>query len=261
MKELVLLTGASTGIGYEMAGELAARKHDLILVARNTEKLESLKAELTATYGIRVQVFACDLSETAAAVRLYEAVKAAGLRVTMLINNAGKGLYGKFVDIPLPAELEMISLNISALITLTKLFGHDMKEAGYGRIMHVASLLSFLPFPYYSVYSATKAFVLAFSETIAAELEAHGVTVTTLCPGPVNTPFNTPAMLHTNAYRVNKPIEPRIVAKAGINHLLTGRGVKVVGLNNWLLAKLSGITPARLMLRIKTKLASPYQKN
>jgi short-subunit dehydrogenase len=256
MKEIVLLTGASTGIGYEMAKALAEKQLNLILVARSGEKLEALKSELTLTYGIDVWVFVKDLSESEHAAELYKEIKAAGLQVTMLVNNAGRGIYGQFMETSLSGELQMINLNISSLVTLTKLFGVEMKQAGYGKIMNVASLLSFLPFPYYSVYSATKAFVLAFSETIAAELEGTGVVVTTLCPGPVDTPFTTADMMKTNAYKTNQPIHPAVVARAGVDLLLKGSGKKIVGFNNWFISNLPRITPDFLMMKIKKKLAS-----
>lgn len=257
MAELVLITGASTGIGYEMATALAAKKMDLVLVARNTEKLASIKRALTDQHGINVHIFPVDLSRPENAVSLYDQIKEKGLRVTMLVNNAGVGVYGDFTETPLSTELDMIGLNISSLVVLTKLFAHDMKEQGYGRIMNVASLLSFVPFPYYAVYSATKCFVLAFSETLAAELEGTGVVVTALCPGPVDTPFTTTDMLGTIAYKVNKPVHPKFVAKAGVDLLLNGSGTKIVGFNNWLISKLALITPAFIMMKIKKQLASP----
>ncbi|SDI77190.1 SDR family NAD(P)-dependent oxidoreductase [Mucilaginibacter sp. P25] len=260
MKDLVLVTGASTGIGYEMAKLLAAQKLDLVLVARSAQKLAELKKELENEHGVQVWVFDQDLSKEANSVLLYETVKAAGLQVTMLVNNAGMGVYGDFMETPLLEELQMINLNISALVILTKLFGNDMKENAYGRILNVASLLSFLPFPYYSVYSATKAFVLAFSETIAAELEDSGVVVNTLCPGPVDTPFTTREMLGTNAYKTNKPVSPMIVAKVGADLLLKGKGKKIVGFNNWFISNLPRVTPDFLMMKIKKKLASPVIK-
>ncbi|NBW35349.1 MAG: SDR family NAD(P)-dependent oxidoreductase [Cytophagia bacterium] len=128
-----------------------------------------------------------------------------------------------------------------------------------GRIMNVASLLSFLPFPYYAVYSATKAFVLAFSETIAAELEGTGVVVTVLCPGPVDTPFQNETMMKTNAMSANKPVPVEGVASAGVKLLLHGKGKKVVGFNNWFISNLPRITPDSIMMKIKKNLAS--QKN
>jgi short-subunit dehydrogenase len=131
-----------------------------------------------------------------------------------------------------------------------------MAARGGGKILNVASLLSFIPFPYYSVYSATKSFVLAFSETIAAEVEEFGVVLTTLCPGPVETPFQTDEMRHTNAMKVNKPMSAKLVAAKGIDLLFYGKGKKIVGLNNWFISNLPRITPDYLMMKIKKYLAS-----
>lgn len=259
MKDFILITGASTGIGYEMAMQLAAQNKNLILVARSIEKLKALQQQLVDEHGIEIHIFPTDLSNPQHAIALYGQIKNANLKVTMLVNNAGIGSYGHFTQMPLKTDLDMIGLNISSLVALTKLFGDDMKKQGYGRIMNVASLLSFLPLPYYSVYSATKCFVLAFSETLAAELEDSGVIVTDLCPGPVDTPFTTPQMLATNAYKTNKPADPETVAKAGVNLLLNGRGKKIVGFNNWFIAQLPRITPSFIMIKIKKLLAFPNQ--
>jgi len=184
MKELILITGASSGIGYEMARLLAAKGFDLVLVARRIEKLTSLKNELEKMHKINVHPIQKDLSQVSQAVDLFEEIKQRKLEVTMLVNNAGRGAYGNFSDTDLEMEMQMIALNVSSLVCLTKLFLQDMLIRKKGKIMNVASLLSFLPFPYYTVYSATKSFVLSFSETLAAELEGTGVVVTTLCPGP-----------------------------------------------------------------------------
>lgn len=256
MKDLVLITGASSGIGYEIANQLAIKKLDLVLVARNGQKLNKLKIELERQHGINVHTIQKDLADVRNAKALYKEVKDLGLEVTMLINNAGKGIYGSFSDTDLEEEVNMIQLNITSLVVLTKLFLQDMLVRKNGRIMNVASLLSFLPFPYYTVYSATKSFVLAFSETLAAELEGTGVTVTALCPGPVDTAFNTDAMWKTNAYKANKPISAKEVARQGIELLLKGKVKKIVGFNNWFISNLPRITPDVIMMKIKKNLAS-----
>ena len=256
MKDLILITGASSGIGQELARVLAAKKYNLIIAARSIEKLQALKEELQTQYGVQVYVFQKDLAQAGAAQALYHDIRQQGLEVTMLVNNAGSGLYGNFSDTDLEAELRMMQLNMSSLVVLTKLFLQDMLVRKQGRIMQVASLLAFLPFPYYSVYSATKSFVLAFSETLDAELEGTGVTVTTLCPGPVDTPFNTDAMWKTKAYRSNKPIPASVVATQGAALLLGGRGKKMVGFNNLFISQLPRITPSAIMMKIKKSLAS-----
>jgi len=256
MKEYILITGASSGIGYEMAKQLASKGHNLILVARNQQNLQTLQEELKQSYAIEVLYLLYDLSEPNAAQDLYHEVKENNLLVTGLINNAGFGEYGNFMQMGLKKDEDMIAVNITALVGLTKLFGADMVKAGKGRIMNTASLLSFLPFPYYSVYSATKCFVLAFTETVAAELQGTGITITALCPGTVETPFHTNAMRKTNAMAANKPMPANVVAKAGVELFLHGQRKKIVGFMNWFLSNLPRITPDKTMMRIKKKLAT-----
>lgn len=256
MKEYILITGASSGIGYEMTKQLASKKFNLLLTARSEDKLLKLQQELRTTFHIEAEYLLYDLSEPNAAQDLYNQVKEKNYMVTGLINNAGFGDYGNFVAMPLKKDEEMIAVNITALVGLTKLFGADMVKAGKGRIMNVASLLSFLPFPYYSIYSATKSFVLAFTETVAAEMEGTGVTVTALCPGTVETPFHTKEMRKTNAMSANKPMPAAIVAKAGIELFLNGKGKKIVGFMNWFLSNLPRVTPDKIMMKIKKNLAS-----
>lgn len=239
-----------------MARILAAKKYNLILVARRLDKLEQLQQEWTDRYGVTVLPFQADLSDPANAIRLYETIQAKGLSVSMLVNNAGFGNYGLFTDLPLDRQLAMINLNISSLVVLTRLFLDDRKAAGSGTIMNIASLLAYLPFPYYSVYSATKSFVLAFTETLAAELEGTGIAVKCLCPGPIATDFNSPEMLRTRAYRANKPLPAAKVAAIGVQHLLTGKGSKKVGFNTWFISNLPRITPDSIMMKIKKRLAS-----
>jgi len=255
-KKFILITGASTGIGLEMAKQLASKKYNLILVARSEEKLKVLKQELEKTDPVTIHIISKDLSKTENVTELFHEIQDLNLEVEILVNNAGIGLYGDFTKTSLDEELKMINLNISSLVALSKLFSQEMVKNKSGKIMNVASILSFLPFPYYSVYSATKTFVLAFSETLAAELKNYGITVTALCPGPIDTPFTKPEMLNTNAYKSNKPISPKIVAKEGVDLLLNGTGKKIVGFNNWFIAQLPRITPSSILMKIKKKLAS-----
>jgi uncharacterized protein len=227
MKEYILITGASTGIGYHMAYQLAEKKHNLILAARSIEKLEKMKDDLISKYGITCEYIEVDLSLKDETHHLYNATKSQNLIVTGLINNAGIGLYGEFSNIPLEKELAMIELNITSLVALTKLFGKDMMARKSGRIMNVASLLSYLPFPYYSVYSATKAFVLAYTETTNTELEGSGVSIAALCPGTVETSFHSDEMRLTNAMSANKPMPAHVVAKAGVDLFLSDKEKKL----------------------------------
>ncbi|WP_165764666.1 SDR family NAD(P)-dependent oxidoreductase [Flavobacterium cyanobacteriorum] len=257
MKKYTLITGASSGIGLEMAKILAAEGNNLILVARSRDKLEQLKSELEPGHNIEVKIITKDLSVYEETLSVYDECNKCGYIVNVLINNAGFGLYGEFADTPLEDEIRMVSLNINAVLVLTKLFIKDMKERKEGKILNLASLLSFLPFPYYSVYSATKTFVLSFSETLAAELKGTGVAVLSLCPGPVDTNFSSPEMLATKAYSINKPADPQKVAQAGVNLLRKGKGKKIVGFNNWFISNLPRITPDFIMMKIKKNLAKP----
>jgi len=256
MKEYTLITGASSGIGLEIAKQLAAKNQNLILVARSEDKLEALQKNLRNQFKVDVIYLQYDLSEPNSAQDLFNEIKEHKYLVTGLINNAGFGDYGNFVEMPLKKDEEMIAVNVTTLVGLTKLFGADMVKAGKGRIMNVASLLSFLPFPYYSIYSATKSFVLSFTETVSAELEGTGVIVTALCPGTVETPFHTDAMRKTNAMGTNKPVPADVVAKAGVELFLNGKGKKIVGFMNWFLSNLPRVTPDKLMMKIKKNLAS-----
>lgn len=255
MKEYILITGASSGIGSEMAKQLAAKNYHLILVARSQEKLENLQKELENQFGIDVVFFLFDLSEPNSSQDLFNEVKEHNYVVSGLINNAGFGDYGNFVEMSLKKDEEMIAVNITALVGLTKLFGAEMVKNGKGKIMNVASLLSFLPFPYYSVYSATKSFVLAFTETVSSEWQGTGVTLTALCPGTIETPFHTDAMRKTNAMKANKPMPTDVVARVGVELFLNGKGKKIVGFTNWFLSNLPRVTPDNIMMKIKTNLA------
>lgn len=256
MKEYILITGASSGIGYEMAIQLAEKQHNLILAARSADKIEKMQKELKAKNAIEVEYMEVDLSLKEEAKMLYEAIKDKNLLVTGLISNAGVGVYGHFEKIALKEEQNMIELNITSMVTLTKLFGKDMVAHKSGRIMNIASILSFLPFPYYSVYSATKAIVLAYTETTTAELEGSGVIMTALCPGTVETPVHSETMRKTNAMSANKPMPADVVAKAGVELFLNGKGKKIVGFMNWFLSNLPRITPDIMMMKIKKNLAT-----
>lgn len=256
MEEYILITGASSGIGYHMAIQLAEQKKNLILVARSEEKLKKLQRELIDIYKISVHYIVKDLSVVDNAIELYGEVLERNLLVSGLVNNAGVGTYGEFIKTSLEDELKMIELNISSLVALNKLFVNDMVARKSGRIMNISSLMAFLPFPYYSVYSATKSFVLAFTETLASELEGTGVVVTALCPGPIDTGFYTEEMLKANMMKTNKPVHPEIVAEEGVKLLLNGKGKKIVGSMNWFLSNLPRVTPDFLMMKIKKSLAS-----
>lgn len=184
-----LITGASSGIGKELAKIHASKGGDLVLVARRQKDLELLRVELEGNYGVKVSVLQQDLSQKEAAKNVYKFCKEKNIEIEYLMNNAGFGGHGNFVDRPMEKDLEMIHLNIHALIELTHLFLQDMKVRNSGRILNTASTAGFLPGPLQATYFATKAFVVSFSKAISHELKPIGITVTALCPGPVKTEF------------------------------------------------------------------------
>lgn len=184
-----LVTGASSGIGECFARALAARGRNLALVARSREKLESLAAELRAGHGIAAGPVALDLSEAGAAAKLVEILRQRQLKIDLLVNNAGFGARGRFWELPLARQSEMIRLNVMALAELTHLLLPSMIEDRRGAIINVSSTASFQPIPYTVTYAATKAFVTSFSEALREELSSFGITVVTLCPGGTRTDF------------------------------------------------------------------------
>lgn len=184
-----LVTGASSGIGTAFATALAERGYNLVLVARSENKLKQLAADLQSTHNISAEAIPQDLTVPNAAATLFNHVTAKEIHIDLLINNAGFGDYGLFAESSLDKQLAMIQLNITALTALTHLFLSPMRETGAGGIINLASIAAFQPLPYMSIYAATKAFVLNFSEAIWAENREAGVTVTCVCPGPTETEF------------------------------------------------------------------------
>lgn len=221
-----LITGASSGIGKELARIHAAQGGNLILVARRTEALEALKTELESTYKVQVTTFTQDLTQAHAAKKVYDFVNHSGLEVDYLMNNAGFGGHGEFIDRPLDKDLEMIQLNVTALVELTHLFLQDMKDRGHGKILNTASTAGFLPGPLQATYFATKAFVVSFTQGISYELRNKGVTVTALCPGPVKTEFEHVAGLEGGTM-FDKGASAYKTAKSGYDAMIKGKVIKI----------------------------------
>jgi len=244
MNKTVLITGASSGIGLELAKRFAADKSNLILVARSTTALEKLAAELRLEHKIEVHVFTADLSRPESPPEIFEQAGRAGLTVDVLVNNAGFGLHGGFAELPLKRQMEMVQVNIAALVALTGLFLPGMIQQKRGGILNVGSVAGFLPGPNMAVYFATKAFVLSFSEALHEELRDSGVTVTDLCPGPTETNFFQTARSHrTRRMQVVKKMSAAKVAVAGHRAFRQGQCVNVPGVKNFLLAQLPRISP------------------
>jgi short-subunit dehydrogenase len=239
-----LITGASAGIGLELAREFARHGYDLVLVARSRARLEELAVELKPT---RVTVVAKDLNLPGAPAEILREIPA----VDVLVNNAGYGGFGKFADTPLAGELGMIQVNVSTLVALTKLYLPGMITAKSGRIMNVASTAAFQPGPLMAIYYATKAFVLSFSEAISNELEGTGVTVTALCPGPTATEFQQSAkMENSGLVKGKKMMDARTVAEVGYRALMAGKPLVIPGLMNKLLAQSIRVSPRWMVTKI-----------
>jgi uncharacterized protein len=235
---LALITGASTGIGRYLAQICAEAGHDLIIVARNAEKLEEVAGNIRQSTGREVHTLSCDLSLQETPHRVFEAVrKHNGGGLDILINNAGSGVYGYFAETPLEDQLGIVQLNVNALTHLTRLFLPDMLVRRRGRIMNVASTAAFQPGPLMAVYYATKAYVLSLSEALHYELRGTGVTITTLCPGPTETPFKAKSgMAKTRIFNSPNVMDPREVAEAGFRAMMQGQHVIVPGTMNRLMA-------------------------
>lgn len=248
-----LITGASAGIGRDLAGLFAADGWRLILVARRADALRALEAELRRAHGTETFILPMDLAERESPERIRKGVEKEGLTVDALVNNAGFGSFGPFVEAPAGPQLEMIQVNVSALVHLTRLFLPGMVERRSGRILNVASLAAFQPGPLMAVYYASKAFVLSFSEALTEELRGSGVTVTALCPGPTRTEFGKRA--DTEGTRlmsghVLKVAGSLPVAVAGYRAMLRGKPIEIPGWFNRLMAQSVRLSPRAAVRRI-----------
>ncbi len=243
-----LITGASSGIGLELARVFAREGFDLVLVARNQKRLEEIARELKS---VQVRVIAADLSRPEAPAEVFAAVP----KADVLVNNAGYGLFGKFTETPLAAELSMMQLNMATLVALTKLYLPGMVAAKSGKICNVASTAAFQPGPLMAIYYATKAFVLSFSEAIANELKGTGVTVTALCPGPTTSGFQEQAKMEDSGLvKGKKMMDARTVAEAGYKGLMAGKTIVIPGFMNSLMARSVGFVPRSMITDVVRKM-------
>ncbi len=256
MREAGLITGASSGIGRSLAFEHARRKRDLILVARRKPELDELAAELSGKYGIRVKVIARDLTVAGARRELFESIAEEGIVVDYLFNNAGFGGTGKFVEQDWSMLSGMIELNVTALTELMHLFLPGMVARRRGRILNTSSTAGFIPGPMQAVYFATKAFVNSVSKGIASELEGTGVTVTTLCPGAVETNFAATAGL-SDTKLFEDAASPETTAAQGYTAMEAGRLEVITEVGLSLAIKgLVPFIPERLVMRAIKKMQS-----
>jgi uncharacterized protein len=248
--EVVLITGASSGIGLELAKCFAADKSDLVLVARNTEALEKLAKELQGAHGIKVRVMTADLSLPEVPKRIFHELSAQNISVDILVNNAGFGLHGEFVDLPLARQLEIIHVNITALTELTGWFLPGMIQRRRGGILNVGSVAGFLPGPNMAVYYASKAFVLSFTEALAEETSGTGLNISVLCPGPTESNFGQVAR-GGRPRQVERPkMSAQTVARVGHLKFREGKTIIVPGISNKLLVFSPRIAPRKLARRV-----------
>ncbi|MBS2968175.1 SDR family oxidoreductase [Metabacillus sp. KIGAM252] len=246
----VLITGASGGIGMELAKIAAGKGYSLILAARNEKKLLELKADLEKKHGISVVVHQADLSKPEEITKMAEEFKIKNLKVSYLINNAGFGLFGEFIETDLMDELNMIDLNVRSLTHLTKLFLPDMAERNEGGILNIASTAAFQPGPLMAVYYATKAYVLSFTEALENELKDTNIRVSALCPGPTDTGFSERADLGKSKLFKNGVMRADQAAQAGFDGWMKGKTVIVPGLQNKILAGSVRFMPRKMITTI-----------
>jgi len=254
MNKTALITGSSNGIGYELARVHAEKGDDLVLVARNIFKLNELKIELEEKHKINVYTIEKDLSVPWAAREVYDELKKQNIIIDYLENNAGFGDYGLFAESDWNRQEQMINLNVMTLVHLTWLFLPDMIGRKSGKIMNVASTASFQPGPTMSVYFATKAFVLSFSEAINNEVAEHGITVTALCPGATHSGFQAAASLQdSRVFEGNDFPNSREVAEYGYQAMMRGKAVAIHGLKNAILANAVRLAPRSLVVKMARK--------
>src|SRR5271157_2820436 len=262
-RKTALITGASFGIGLELARIFAREGHNLVLVARTADKLRQVASELEKAHSTRSLILAADLAEPGAAAYVLDQTTRAQIAVDTLVNNAGFGQYGLFAENDLEECLRQIQLNVTTLTHLTRLYLPEMIERAKiegektqrksGRILNVASTAAFQPGPLMAVYYATKAYVLHFSEALANELKGTGITVTCLCPGPTATEFHKRA--HATGQRLLKfgSMDARTVAEDGYRALMAGKPVVISGFKNWLMAESVRLAPRRMVTAIARK--------
>jgi short-subunit dehydrogenase len=242
-KSWVLITGASSGFGEEFARQYAAQGLSLVLVARRLDRLQKLAEALRQQFRIEVVVEQVDLSDIAAVIQLHQRLRERGIEIDILINNAGHGLQGPFVDAPLDAVLSMVQLDVASLTAVTHVFAQPMRTRKRGRILLVASLLAYQGVENFAVYSAAKAYVLRLAEALHRELKRDGITVTALCPGMSDTGFAAAARLKITTMLRLVMMKPAPVVRAGIRALTAGRMSVVPGWANKAIVSFTWATP------------------
>ncbi len=254
MNTTAIVTGASSGIGLELAKLLAASHHQLVLTARNTSALQRLADECRNNYGVTVDIIPIDLATVTGAEELVAELNRRNVAVDILINNAGFGTHGKFWENNAAEESALLQVNVVALAQLTRLLLPAMVTRGRGKILNVASTAAFQPGPLMANYYASKAYVLSLSEALSNELKHTGITVTALCPGPTLTNFQNRAGMSASKLSGVAGLSAADVAMAGYNGLMSGRRVVVPGFKNRLLVGVSRFAPRRMVMNVVRKL-------
>jgi len=250
-----LITGASAGIGMILARQLAARGAHLVLTARREDRLSALAAELRAAHGISLEIFAADLSQPAAPDAIFAFTQKKNVAVDILVNNAGFGAYGRFDEIPLRRQLDMVQVNIAAVVHLTHLYLPGMIARRRGDILILASTAAFQAVPYIAAYAATKSFDLMFAEALAEEVRPHGIHVTALCPGATSTEFQEVAAQPDYAFR--SPASPDKVVRDGLDALACGKSLVISGARNNLMTLSQRLAPRRLVTSMAARIMRP----
>lgn len=247
-----LITGASSGIGKETAFEFAKNNYNLVLVARRLEQLDEIKLEIEKTYKVSVSTISMDLSHLNSAEILYKKVLEKNLKIDVLINNAGFAQYGNFLDIDAEKDEEMLVLNIVSLTKLTRLFANNMLIRGGGNIINLASTAAFQPVPGLATYSASKSYVMNFSEALAYELKDKGIIVTSICPGATQSEFGNKAAINKNVFN-NKPTSADL-AQFIYKSMLKGKSNGIHGFLNKILAQSNRFSPRKLTTIIAARM-------
>jgi short-subunit dehydrogenase len=258
--QTTLITGASGGIGYELAKLFARDHYNLVLVARSTEKSNQVAAELQSSFGIKVKAIALDLSTAPAAKFLFDQLQREQIELDVLVNNAGFGTFGEFAQTAEEEILGQIQLNITAVTYLTRLFLPGMLSRRSGKIMNVASTAAFQPGPLMAVYYATKAYVLSFSEALANEVAGSGVVVSCFCPGATDTGFQKRAgMENSRLFKKIGAMNAGTVARDGYRGLMAGRTLVISGAQNWLVAESVRFAPRKWVTAVSRWVAEKVE--
>jgi short-subunit dehydrogenase len=261
-QQYALVTGATSGIGKELAKLLAKNGYHLIITGRRQNTLDETADEMKNAYGIKVVTIIKDLFNSHAAFELYDLVKAKGIEIDILVNDAGQGQYGEFITTDIHRELAIIQLNISSMVILTKLFLKDMVARRSGKILNLSSIASKTPGPWQSVYHGTKAFVQSFTEALRQEVKKTGVTITALLPGATATDFfNKADMLKAKNVAEGDLADPAVVAKDGYEAMMKGDDMIISGFSNKVQVAMSNILPDSIVAEKVYKQQEPVEKN